>query len=348
MTMRKVVEYYPTDTIRGEIWTEIMNPDRSDYDYHNYPETQHLRFSLVNSFSMIDYAACHWIKHAKLANSFNRSTIEGDWPFELWTSATFIEMESRIYQLMYYKDDEKTQWYRGPTVMPLSVRYGLKHVIEVPWDRAASTMATTGSPSSIPNFGAITSTLIEEAARGNHEEIVRLPISGLDNILLGLARFPVAYNLPWRCPRSPVSWAAWHGNLTIAKLLCDNGLVHHPDHISHALAIAAHNGHMSMAQFLLDQGAAHHCQTLYQAFECGNEDIVRLLLDKFHSEVLQCGLASILLEHAVEYGKYSILLIRLPDLAQVFRPRIERMTFVASFRATQLHRRGSNSCCAGT
>lgn len=307
MTMREVVEYYHTDTKRSKLWAENTDPDINTWCSVYDPELEDVRFLLVNSFPMIDYASLHWIRHAKLASSYDRSTIEGGWPFEMWTSATFIEMVNRINLLSYANGHEEDWGCGGPTVMHLSVRHGLNHVLDVLWDRSTSMMAATGSPLRIPNFGAITCTLIEEAARGNHEDILRSLISGSDNILVGLAHFPVAYDLPWQWPQSPISWAASHGNMSIAKLLCDNGLVYHPDHFSHALTIAAHKGHTSMAQFLLDQGAAHRSRTLYRAFECGNEGIVRLLLDRFLPDVLQCGLVSDLLTSSVRDGKYNVV-----------------------------------------
>ncbi|KAK3948191.1 hypothetical protein QBC32DRAFT_352242 [Pseudoneurospora amorphoporcata] len=283
LTMKEVVEYHASHSETSQLWREITDPAGPEGFYGDW-EVDDLRYSLINCFPMLDYALLCWSTHAKQTCAYDRSVIETGWPFELWTSAILIEMENRLVKLISPGIGEEFNWRHGPTVLHLSVKHDLKVLLEVLWDRADSTSITTGSPATIPSCGPILSTLVEEAARGNHEDILRLLLNGSDNMLMNLAQYPEVKDLPCpidgRLPRVPISWAALHGNLTIAEMLCERGLIYHPDHLSDAVCFAARQGHMAMVRFLFHEGASPVPHALEEALIHDHEDIALLLLDQ--------------------------------------------------------------------
>lgn len=316
MTMKEVVEYHAADSTRRNTWTQFTGPDmlRPFIPNHSTSEKirNELRCPLVKSFPMLGYAASYWIGHAKQACSHERSIIETSWPFELWTSEIFIEMENRLTEVDLIESGVKNRSLCGPTVLHLSVRHGLKILLEVLWDKAASYATMTGLHATIPNFGAIRSTLVEEAARGNYEDIFQMLINGSDNMLADLAHLPAAEGyLQVLHPDSPLSWAARNGNLAIAKLLCERGLVYHHNDYSNALCFAAHGGHMTMVKFLIDKGATPYDMTFHAAVSDRCEDIFRFLLDKYRSEIVESEIVFMLWKTALFCGQYNAMRILL-------------------------------------
>ncbi|KAK3400792.1 hypothetical protein B0T20DRAFT_153255 [Sordaria brevicollis] len=337
MTMKEVVEYYATDSTKRVAWQEVTDPDLAE----SIPREEFndkldgLRFPLFTSFPMLHYASAHWHEHAKWACSYGRSVVERSWPFNLWTSPVFIEMANRLNQLLgaeapynsSLRQFVQTQSSRAPapTVLHFAARHGLTAVLDILRDRAASATTTTGSPFTVPFFGAITSTLIEEAARGDHEEILRMLMDGSDEILAGLTLFPSQKDLPLPfaspylihnpMPQSAISWAAWHGNLTIAKLLCERGFIDYPSHLSNALCFASERGDMAVIRFLVDKGATFGVETFKGAFMRSKEDVYRYpdrsLLELFSADILHHKRVDSLSDIAAYFSTNNLLRIRL-------------------------------------
>ncbi|KAK1774776.1 hypothetical protein QBC45DRAFT_424049 [Copromyces sp. CBS 386.78] len=310
LTTKEVVEYHASHSETSQLWREITDPTGPGCEDWEVDACD-LRYSLINCFPMLDYALLCWGTHAKQACAYDRSVIETGWPFELWTSAILIEMENRLAKLMSNKIVGEFEWRPGPTILHLSVKQGLKVLLEVLWDRADSTTITTGSPATIPSFGPILSTLVEEAAIGNHEDIMRLLLNRSDNMLMNLAQYPGVKDLPspidGGLPRVPISWAALHGNLTMAKMLCERGLIYHPDHLSDAVCFAARQGHTAMVRFLFHEGASPVPHALEEALIHDHKDIALLLLDQVCAAKTDRELVRRWLVTAARFSKIDVL-----------------------------------------
>lgn len=79
-------------------------------------------------------------------------------------------------------------------------------------------------------------------------------------------------------PESPLVLAAGKGFHSLVVLLLEQGLGQSQDHLDAALAAAGAGGHLETCRLLLDRGAGIPCVRAVDVVECGNPEVVALLL----------------------------------------------------------------------
>jgi ankyrin repeat protein len=135
------------------------------------------------------------------------------------------------------------------------------------------------------NFGA--SAILTAAASGNLKTV---------KLLLDHSADPNSHAAPsqegtlWGGGRTPLMWAAFRGDLPLAKLLVKAGArVNEPDGFGSALTQAAWADRFEMAHWLVEQGADVNARDRFSQFtplhwaaltESGNADLVSLLIKK--------------------------------------------------------------------